>query len=165
MPSDKVMDPSCKAVEGVEGGRTTAGDIESQSLDAGLVEAPDLIIGGLIGQLGDADIAAAELAQGPDEVALVEALERTGHDGSSGNLDSHIGQALQSRAIVSDCERIGQITVVLDQRMARIDDVQVRVEGTLEFAHTVNLLARTCPLVQGVARKPTRAQFDRRATP
>ena len=75
MPSDKVMDQSSKAVEGIESGRATAGDVESQRLDPCCVDAPDLIIGGLIGQLGDADIAAAELAQGIDEVSLVEALE------------------------------------------------------------------------------------------
>src|SRR5690606_22983898 len=106
------------ALEMLDAFRPATFQIEANGADAAFMQPHQLGIAGVCGELRNSDEAAAELAQRIDEISLIESLKRARHDGAANE-----AIVLHTCTIVRARERIGEIAVVLDQRIASIDDM------------------------------------------
>jgi hypothetical protein len=123
VPARQVPDAARERLEAVEPGAPAAVEVEPHRADAGLVQRQDLGVADAGGQLGHAGERRAEGVERGAQPALVEALERAGHDRAARHVEVR-----GPRAVVGDRERLGGEAVAVDEREARVDDVQVRVE-------------------------------------
>lgn len=123
MPAAQVVHAQRHVLQFADVFRAAALQVEAHGAHAGLIEREDVPVRCAGGQLCDADEGRAEPAQCVDQVALVEALERSRHDGAAGD-----AQWCGARKVVIDRERGGQEALVRRQREAGRDDVQVCVE-------------------------------------
>jgi hypothetical protein len=97
--------------------------VEAQCADPGVGQLDQVLIGDVGGYLGHADPSRTQFGEGGAEVALIEALERGGHDGTGRHAQRPNGDK-----VIGDGVGWRQVTLVRDQRKSGIDDMEMAIE-------------------------------------
>lgn len=129
VPTDDLVRPVRQLLQVLQGFRTAAEQVDPHGAHPAGVQLREPARLDIGRKLRDTGESRSELAQRRHQVALVEALERAGHDGTA----DHPRRG--GRAVVLDRERVGPVAAVIHQREARIDDVQMAVEQTARRTH------------------------------